>query len=190
MNTELSPKEALLYRTLLALVMILIAAALRIAPHPWNFTPIGAMAIFSGAILRDRRLAFAFPLLALFLGDLIGGLYQWNVMLIVYASFLLSVLIGRMLQDRRTVFGIGAATLLGSIQFFLVTNFAVWQFLNSYPHTRAGLVACYVTGIPLFWNTLAGDASYAILLFGGYALAERFLLARATTIPTQTPTKL
>ena len=68
MNTEISQKDNLLYRTLLALVLIALAAALRIAPHPWNFTPVGAMALFSGAVLKDRRLAFLFPLLALFLG--------------------------------------------------------------------------------------------------------------------------
>ncbi len=62
MNTQLSQKENLLYRTLLALAIIALAAALRIAPHPWNFTPVGAMALFSGAIIRDRRIAGFFPL--------------------------------------------------------------------------------------------------------------------------------
>jgi hypothetical protein len=173
MNTELSPKEALLYRTLLALTMLLIAAALRIAPHPWNFTPIGAMAIFSGAILRDRRLALVFPLLTLFAGDIFIGFHK--LIFVVYVSFLINVAVGFALRERRNVARISLATLLGAIQFFVVTNFAVWQFLNGYPHTRAGLTACYVAGIPLFWNTLAGDAFYAALLFGGYALAERFL---------------
>src|SRR5260221_80719 len=69
MNAEISQKETLLYRALLALVLIVLAAALRIAPHPWNFTPVGAMALFSGAVLKDRRLAFLFPLVALFAGD-------------------------------------------------------------------------------------------------------------------------
>src|SRR5215467_2467635 len=101
MNSEISQKENLLYRMLLALAMILLAAALRIAPHPWNFTPVGAMALFSGALIRDRRLAFLFPLLALFAGDLFVGFYNIKVMLLVYASFLLSVLIGRFLQNRR-----------------------------------------------------------------------------------------
>ncbi len=177
MNTEISQKESLLYRTLLALVLILLAAALRIAPHPWNFTPVGAMALFSGAVLKDRRLAFAFPLLALFAGDLFVGFYKLSVMLIVHASFLISVLIGLWLRDRRTVARISLATLLGAIQFFLVSNFAVWQFLGGYPHNSSGLLACYIAGIPLFWNTLGGDAVYAAILFGGYALAERFLPA-------------
>jgi len=175
MNVEISQKETLLYRTLLALVLIILAAALRIAPHPWNLTPVGAMALFSGAVLKDRRLAFLFPLLALFAGDIFIGLYK--IIPIIYASFLISVAIGLWLRDRRTVARISLATLAGAIQFFFVSNFAVWQFMNTYPHNFSGLVGCYVAAIPLFWNTLAGDALYAAFLFGGYALAERFLPA-------------
>jgi len=175
MNAQISQKENLFYRLLLALVIIALAAALRIVPHPWNFTPVGAMALFSGALIKDRRLAFSFPLLALFAGDLFIGFYKLSVMLMVYASFLLSVLIGRWLRDRRTITGISLATLLGAIQFFLVTNFAVWWLLNSYPKTAAGLGACYLAGLPLFWNTLAGDAFYVTLFFGAFALAERFV---------------
>jgi hypothetical protein len=85
-------KENLVYRTLLALALILLAAALRIAPHPWNFTPVGAMALFSGALLKNRRLAFFFPLLALFLGDIFIGFHK--LIPIVYASFLINVAIG------------------------------------------------------------------------------------------------
>jgi len=176
-----SQKESLLYRTLLALALILLAAALRIAPHPWNFTPVGAMAIVSGALVRQRPLAFLFPLLALFAGDLFVGFYNIKVMLLAYASFALSVLIGRFLQNRRTIPWIGTGTLLGSIQFFLVTNFAVWQFLGTYPHNASGLFACYLAGIPFFWNTLAGDAFYAALFFGAFALAEHFLPALGVT---------
>jgi len=175
MNGEISQKENLLYRLLLALAVIIIAAALRITPHPWNFTPVGAMALFSGALIKDRRLAFSFPLLALLAGDLFVGFYKLSVMFIVYLSFLFSVSIGRLLKNRRTVLRIGGATLLGSTQFFLITNFAVWWLLNSHPKTAAGLAACYLAGLPLFWNTLAGDAFYATLLFGAFALAERFL---------------
>src|SRR2546421_575777 len=175
MNTEMSQKANLLYRTLLALAMIALAGALRIAPHPWNFTPVGAMALFSGAELKDRRLAFLCPLVALFAGDLFVGFHR--LIPIVYSSFLLSVLIGRFLQNRRTVLRIGAATLLGSAQFFLLTNFAVWWLLNSYPKTASGLAACYLAGLPFFWNTLAGDSFYVALLFGSYVVAEHFIPA-------------
>ena len=175
MNAEVSQKENLLYRTLLALALIVLAGALRVAPHPWNFTPIGAMALFSGALLKDRRLAFLFPLLALFLGDIFIGFHK--LIPFVYASFLINVAIGLWLRDHRTITRISLATLAGSIQFFLVTNFAVWQFMNTYPHNSSGLLACYIAGVPFFWNTLAGDAVYAALLFGTYALAERFIPA-------------
>ena len=181
MNTQLLQKENLFYRTLLALAIIALAAALRIAPHPWNFTPVGAMALFSGAIIRDRRLALLFPLLALFAGDIFIGLY--SLIPIVYASFLVSVAIGFWLRDRRSVSRIAAATLVGAVQFFLVSNFAVWVFGLSYPRNTAGLVACYVAGIPFFWNTLAGDAVYAGLFFGGFALAERLFPAFRESAP-------
>jgi uncharacterized protein DUF6580 len=175
-------KHAAILRTIIILVMILAAAVLRIAAHPWNFTPVGAMALFSGAALRDRRLAFLFPLLALFAGDLFIGFYHFRLLLCVYGSFLANVAIGRLLQDNRTVARIGGATFLGSLQFFAVTNFAVWVFLGSFPHSVAGLAACYASGLPFFWNTLAGDAFYVVLLFGGFALAERFVLSRAEPV--------
>jgi hypothetical protein len=175
MNTQTSERENLLYRTLLALAIVALAAALRIAPHPWNFTPVGAMALFSGATIRDRRLAFFFPILALFVGDIFIGFHR--LMPLVYASFLVSVAIGYWLRDRRSLGRITLATLLGAMQFFLITNFAVWAFGLSYPRNSAGLLACYVAGIPFFWNTLGGDAVYATLLFGGFALAERLFPA-------------
>jgi hypothetical protein len=175
MKMDTNEKYALLFRALLAMAMILLAAALRVAPHPWNFTPVGAMALFGGAMFRDRRLAFAFPLLALFAGDCFIGFHK--LIPIVYASFLVNVAIGLWLQTKRTLGKVGGAVLLGAIQFFVVTNFAVWAFGLTYPRTLAGLATCYIAGIPFFWNTLAGDATYAALLFGGFAIAEKLVPA-------------
>lgn len=177
MSSEIAQKHALLYRTLLVFVMIVVAAALRVAPHPWNFTPIGAMALFSGALIKDRRLAFLFPLVALFAGDIFSGFYKITLMLVVYASFLVSVAIGLWLRDRRTVARIGLATFLGAFQFFIFVDLGVWALGSTYPHTREGLIACYVAAIPFLGNMLVGDAVYAALLFGGFALAERFFPA-------------
>lgn len=174
MKNDQDLQHAFFYRTILALAMIVMAAALRIAPHPWNFTPIGAMALFSGAILKDRRLAFAFPLLALFAGDLFVGLYNYKLMLVVYASFLVSVAIGFWLRNQRTTGRIALGTLAAATQFFLATNFAVWATSLSYEHNLTGLATCYVAGLPFFGNTLTGDALYAGLFFGGFALAEHF----------------
>jgi hypothetical protein len=172
MPTEKSSTHVFGLRAILAAVMIILAAVVRILPHPWNFTPIGAMAIFSGAMLRDRRVAFLFPLLALFAGDLFVGIHR--LIPVVYASFLLSVLIGTSLADNRGVLRIGGAVFLGALQFFLITNFAIWRVFDTYPHTPAGLAACYIAGLPLFGNTLAGDAVYAALFFGSFAFAEHY----------------
>ncbi|HYL64105.1 MAG TPA: DUF6580 family putative transport protein [Candidatus Methylomirabilis sp.] len=171
MREKLFNRHGILSQTIVALTIIVLAAVLRIVPHPWNFTPIGAMALFAGALVRDRRIAFSFPLLTLVVSDIFIG---FNILEpLVYGSFLVNVLIGLWLRCRRTPVRIGTATFLGAIQFFLVTNFGVWMFLSTYPKTAAGLLTCYAAGVPLFWNTLAGDALFATLLFGGYALAER-----------------
>jgi len=187
MFQEKSSTHVFVLRAILAAAMIILAAVLRIVPHPWNFTPIGAMAIFSGAMFRDRRVTFLFPLAALFAGDLFVGLHR--LMPVVYASFLLSVFIGTWLAKRPTILRIGGAVFLGALQFFLVTNFAVWQLFRTYPHTLTGLAACYIAGLPFFANTLAGDALYATLFFGTFALSEHFFPAlrlqsnRATFLP-------
>src|ERR1700676_931068 len=152
--------------------IVLAAAALRIVPHPMNFAPIGAIALFGGAYFSSKRQALAIPLLSLIASDFITGFHQ--LIPFVYGSFLVSVSIGFWLRPKRSSPRICLATLAGAVQFFLVTNFALWaSSIGSYPKTASGLEACYVAGIPLFWNTLAGDAFYAALLFGGMALAER-----------------
>ena len=178
MNRE---NDSTLIRTIAIAAVILLAAALRMAPHPWNFTPVGAMALFSGAMLRDRRLALLLPLATLFAGDLFIGLHK--LIPVVYASFLLSVAIGRFLSENRTIIRIGGATLAGALQFFLLTNLGVWVFLGTYPHTLTGLGACYLAGIPFFWNTLAGDGLYATLFFGGFVLAERLVPLLRRSVP-------
>jgi hypothetical protein len=173
MKNEMNEKQVLWMKTALAAVLVMLAATLRILPHPWNFTPIGAMALFSGSVFKERWFRFAFPLLALFAGDAVIGFHK--LMLVVYLSFLASVAIGIWIGEKRKPLHIAGGTLLGATQFFLVTNFAVWAVFTTYPKSVSGLLACYAAGIPFFWNTLAGDAVYALLLFGGYALAERFL---------------
>lgn len=172
--------RALALRTIVIVAMILLVAAVRIAPHPWNFTPVGALALFGGAMLRDRRAAFLLPLVTLFAGDVVIGFHK--LMPVVYASFLVSVAIGFWLRKRHTASRVAGAVLLGAIQFFVTTNFAVWAMVGTYPKTSAGLATCFVAGIPYFWNTLAGDALYSALLFGSFALAERFFPSlRATS---------
>jgi hypothetical protein len=171
MSSQAAKHEDTIFRTILILGMILFAAIMRIVPHPWNLAPVGAMALFSGAVIRNRVMAFAFPLLAMLAGDVFVGFHI--LMPVIYVSFVISTAIGFWLRERRGVGRVGGAVLLGAIQFFLITNLGVWMFLNSYPKTFAGLMTCYAAGVPFFWNTLAGDVCYSALLFGGLFLAER-----------------
>ena len=157
-------------RLLALLGAIVVAAALRLAPHPPNFTPIGAMALFSGAYLGRKALAFVAPLGALLLSDLVLGFYHGQAT--VYFSVALIVMIGMATLTRRTALRIGAAALLSSILFFLVTNLGMWAFSGIYPRTATGLEACFIAAIPFFQNTIAGDLFYATLLFGGFRVAE------------------
>jgi len=157
-------------RILALLSAIAAAAALRLVPHPPNFTPIGAMALFSGAYLGRRALAFAAPLGALLLSDLVLGFYHG--MATVYSATALVVLIGWFALRRVSPMRVGVAALASSTLFFIITNFGMWLFSGFYPLTPAGLEACYIAAVPFFQNTLAGDLFYATLLFGGLKVAE------------------
>jgi hypothetical protein len=157
-------------RLVALLSAILVAAVLRLVPHPPNFTPIGAMALFSGAYLGRRALAFVAPLGALLLSDLVLGFYHGQAT--VYFSVALIVMIGMVALTRRSVIRIGAAAIASSVLFFLITNLGMWLFSGFYPRTWSGLEACYVAAIPFFQNTIAGDLFYATLLFGGFRVAE------------------
>jgi hypothetical protein len=169
-------KDLIQPRTALLTGMVLAAAALRLLPHPMNFAPVGALAFFGGASFRSKRMALALPLVSLIAGDIFIGFHR--LMPYVYLSFLVSVAIGFWLRRSRTVARIGAGVLAGAIQFFLVTNFALWAAsIGAYPKTPAGLAACYIAGIPDFWNTLAGDTFYSAVLFGGLALIEHWFPA-------------
>jgi len=149
---------------------ILVAAALRLVPPPPNFTPIGAMALFSGAYLGRRLLAFAAPLGALLLSDLVLGFYHGQAT--VYFSVALIVMIGMVALTRASPLRVGAAAIASSVLFFVVTNFGMWLFSGFYPRTLLGLETCYIAAIPFFQNTLAGDLFYATMLFGGFRIAE------------------
>jgi hypothetical protein len=167
-------------RFLVLLGMVTAAAASRLIPHPPNVTPIAAMALLGGACFADRRAAFAVPLGAMLASDLGLGLLHGNLslvlgpmLLVIYGCFAATVCLGFLLRGRRCALPIASIALASSILFFVVSNFGVWALGSLYPRTWDGLVACYVAAIPFFRNTILGDAAYALMLFGGLALAER-----------------
>jgi hypothetical protein len=151
--------------------MVLAAAAARLVPHPWNFTPVSAMALFGGAQFASKRAAFLLPLTALFLGDLVLGFHRLTPF--VYGCVAVTVCLGFWVHQQRRARRILVASVISAIVFFLVTNFAVWAFLDSFPKNVSGLLQCYMAGLPLLRNSLLGDLFYAGVLFGGLALAER-----------------
>src|SRR6185437_10257521 len=135
-------------RLIALLAAIAAAAALRLVPHPPNFSPIDAMALFSGAYLARRWVAFAAPLAALLLSDLVLGFYPG--MLFQYAAVILIALLGMAALSRVTVPRLVVTALASSVLFFLVSNFGVWMAGDMYPHTPAGLGTSYLAGIPFF----------------------------------------
>nr|AEQ20370.1 hypothetical protein [uncultured bacterium CSL1] len=160
-------------RRFLFLAGLVFAAALsRLLPHPYNFSPVGAIALFSGARFNNLRTAILVPLAAMLVSDLFIGFYSgvW----LVYAAFTLIVLLGHfVLRHRSGALIIASCAVATSVLFFLLTN-CVWLYNeNLYPVSIAGQIAAYTDAVPFFWNTLAGDLFYVSLLFGALAYAQR-----------------
>jgi len=156
----------------LLICLVIGATAMRLIPHPMNFAPIGAMALFAGATFRSRWLSVLVPVAALGLSDLILGVH--STMTVVYGCFLLNVALGWW-ADNRKVWRVASATLLGSVIFFLATNFAFWW--SYHEHTFAQLMMAYANALPFFRNSLAGDAFYVVALFGLLSLFENWVPA-------------
>lgn len=171
----------------LALSLLTLGVILRLIPHPPNFAPISAIALFGGVYLA-RSYAIVLPVLAMFASDMLGealGLFPGfhRTMPAVYGSFVLVGLIGLWIRSRKSVATIVGGTLAASILFFLVTNFAVWREGILYPPTWNGLVDAYVAAIPFFRNTLVGDLFYVGIFFGAYELVVAWTRTIIRTLP-------
>lgn len=151
--------------------MIATAGLARLMPHPWNVTPVAAMALFGGVYFDDKRAAFAVPILAMVLGDIF--LVFNPLFLLVYACFAATVIIGFWVKKNPGVGRIAEGSIVSSVLFFVVTNAGMWVESPLYAKTPAGLVNCYVMALPYFRNTLFGDLAYTALLFGAFQLATR-----------------
>lgn len=159
------------------LLIVAFAALMRLVPHPPNFAPIAALAIFGGVYL-DKRYALAVPFVAMFISDLFLGFH--DTMPFVYTSFLLSGLIGLWLKGHKKIGYIIGGTLLSSILFFLITNFGVWLAGSLYPRTLPGLLESYTLALPFFRNTFLGDLFYTGLFFTSFELAKSHLAKQIT----------
>ncbi|KAB2907474.1 MAG: hypothetical protein LC102_12170 [Ignavibacteriales bacterium] len=157
-------------RLFLIVGMILLAAIMRIVPHVPNFTPIAAMALFGGAYLTNKKLAFAIPMIAMFLSDLVIGFHStmWGV----YIAFAIVVGIGMLLRENNSVLKTVGAAVVSSVVFFVLSNFAVWASTGMYTPDFNGLTQCYVAAIPFYQYSVLGDLLYTAVMFGAFEFAR------------------
>jgi hypothetical protein len=163
-------------------IAIVLAAISRFIPHPFNLTPIGAMALFGAAYFDRKIFAFIIPIISIYLSNLVidNVIYSresfvWlePSFLWVTGSFVLIAIMGLFTLKKVKVSHVLFSSLAASLIFFLITNFSVWTGGSIYSKDFAGLLLCYEAGIPFFWNTLLGDLMYCAVLFGGYEWAKQ-----------------
>jgi hypothetical protein len=182
-------KKSFTPRIVFVISIIIVAACMRLLPHWPNFTPIAAIALFGGTKLNKKWLAFLVPLAAMFISDLIIGFHHYIVA--VYLCFALTVSVGIYISKNAKIPKTIFASLLSSVLFYLITNFAVWLGSPFYSQDFNGLMLCYTAGLPFmsngslgisfFLNGLLGDLFYNTIFFGAFYLASlRFpVLAKA-----------
>lgn len=158
---------------LVALTLIAFGVIMRLVPHPDNFAPVSAIALFAGAVLPLRFAWWLGPAVViasdlLFLGTYNGILFTW-------LGFLLVGFFGMSLRGQSNWLRVPFGALGAAVIFFVVSNFGVWLQGQMYPLTWAGLVQCYEMALPFFRNTFLGDLVFSTLLFGAFALAPRFV---------------
>lgn len=162
--------------------MIVAAAVYRIVPfRPFGFAPQIAMALFGGAVIKDRKLAFALPLFSMFVSDAlyevlyrnglspIKGLYsgQW----LNYLEIASVVLIG-MLMKKINLKSVLGYSFVAPTWYFLLSNFTVWVGNSTYPQTPSGLFSCLAAGIPFYGWSVVATLFFSGVFFGAYYLLQ------------------
>jgi len=158
---------------------IVVGVLSRLIPHPWNATPLMAIALFGGTYL-SKRWAVALPLIIVVFTDLFLGFH--STIPFTWSAFALSGLLGRQwLREHTTPPRILTAAIGGSIMFFFVSNFGVWATQILYPKTMAGLWQCYTAALPFFRTMLLGDIVYTGVIFGLFAFLTTQRAVHQTT---------
>lgn len=154
-------------KNLIIAIIMLAAVLTRLVPHLPNFTPVTAIALFGGLYISNKILAYGLPLIIMFISDIFLGFS--SITLFVYSGFMLVTLIGTLRKKSNilTIF-------MGSLSFFIVTNFGVW--LLGYPKTWTGLVECYTLALPFFRNSLLGDFFYSGIMIIGFNFIQKHYL--------------
>jgi hypothetical protein len=158
---------------MLAYVFVLLALAVRLLPgigymSTMGFSPLAASLLFFGS--RMPRKHFAVPLALLVLGDIFITTVKYHQAIdptqgLIWAWYLGAFFLGSLLKDRVKPVYVAGVALTSAVSFFVVSNFGVWLFTPLYPHTLAGLTACYIAAIPFFERGLASDMVFSALFF-------------------------
>ncbi len=162
-------------KTIILISLILVGITTRLIPHLPNFTAIGAVALFSGAMFKKRKIAFIVPLVAMFVSDLLLNNivyssyylgFQWLTLGWegVYAAFFITVILGKSVNSYR-IYSIAAGATASAVIFFLSTNFSSWIASPIYNKDISGLLTAYIAGVPFFVNQLLGNLFYSAALF-------------------------
>jgi hypothetical protein len=175
-------QEALIFKSQNFIIasLILFAVISRVIPHPPNFAPVAAIALFGGALFTQRWLSFLVPMVIMFISDAIIGFHSG--MPAIYALFLITVLLGHRLRETISTGRVVAASLTSSVIFFLVSNLVVWYGSAFYPQNLSGLMMSYTMALPFFHYTVLGDLFYSGLLFGSWFGIRSFYGFRAGTL--------
>lgn len=160
-----------LSRIFLVLAIMALFAFLRVFISMPNISPVAAIALFGGTFIGRKGLAMILPLTILFISDLFLGLYSPVLMAAVYGSILLVSFIGLWLRNHVRIHNVVAASLLSSVLFFAITNFAVWAEGLWYPMTWTGLASCYAMAIPFFRFEMVGTLGFTVVFFAMYQFA-------------------
>lgn len=157
------------YELTVALTLLSAGVCLRLLPHPANFAPVTAIAVFGGAVL-PKRLAVWTPLVLMMVSDAIIGFH--SLIAVTWGCYALTALASSRWLRRGGAWLTATLTVSSSVLFYGVTNFAVWATSGMYAHTWVGLARCYVLAVPFFRNSLLSDVLYTAALFGAYRLAR------------------
>lgn len=160
-----------LKETLVLTVPVLLVVLSRLLPHPDNFTPVAALAIFSAAAFSRSWHGIIITFVAMFVSDIFIGFH--DTLWIVYLSLGFNLVFGYMLKKKISFLRVAGFTLAGSLQFFITTNFVVWATSGMYAHTAAGLVQCYTMALPFLRNSVVSDLLFSGLLFGSAYMSLR-----------------
>lgn len=172
---------------IIAALLVVVAALSRVALYPYNFSPVIGMAVFSGAVIKDRRLAFALPLFSMFLADVIfevsgiaQGFWGWG-QLVGYGILALITVIAFSMK-KINILTIAGYSIGSSLLFFFLSNSAFFVFDNPIYHTYtqdfSGYMATLVGGLPFLKTGLVADLVYSTILFGSYFLVQRAAFAK------------